>query len=424
MVSCAKPVILGRLDAVQKTHIPRDQEGPLPTSSAARIRRAAFIRASTVFAVGTLLLGAFAPTAAADGGLEVTTAYPAVAVAPGSKVSFDLTVSSTRAGDVALGVDSVPTGWTATLHGGGFVVDGVSAGPGANATVRLDVSVPGDATASTQTLRVNASLGSTRDVLPIGIRVDAGAAGDITITTNTPTLTGPSNGNFPFALTLNNDTAQDVTVSATASVTDHADWEVKAEIAGQEQAASTVVEAGGTTSINVTATPPENAPAGDYQVHVEVKAGEQTIPGDFGVTLTGSYSMTVTTPGQLLSAHGSAGGATKQDFIITNTGTAPITNVKLTATPPTAWDVTFEPETVESVAPGDFATISATITPSGDAIAGDYQISFAGASDQADASAAVRFTVETSPIWALVGIGLIAAILVGLFYVFRTYGRR
>ena len=39
-------------------------------------------------------------------------------------------------------------------------------------------------------------------------------------------------------------------------------------------------------------------------------------------------------------------------------------------------------------------------------------------------SAQIRFTVETSPIWALVGIALIALILGGLFYVFRTYGRR
>lgn len=396
----------------------------MPTIFAAPIARAAVTRVTTVLAVGAVLFGALAPTVAADDGLEITTPYPAVAVAPGSKVSFDLTVSSTRAGNVAISIDGVPTGWTATLHGGGFVVDGVTAGPGANATVRLDVSVPGEATASTQTLRVTASLGSIRDVLPIGIRVDAEAAGDISITTTTPTLTGASNATFPFALTLNNDTAQDVTVSATAAVTDHPDWEVKAEIAGQEQAASTVVEAGSTTSINVTATPPENAPAGTYTVSVEVKAGEQTIPGEFGVELTGSYSMTVTTPGQLLSAHGSAGSATQQDFIITNTGTAPITNAKLTATPPTDWDVTFAPESIQSIAPGDTATIKATITPSGEAIAGDYQIRFAGASDQADAEAAMRFTIETSPIWALVGIGVIAAILAGLFYVFRTYGRR
>jgi uncharacterized membrane protein len=32
--------------------------------------------------------------------------------------------------------------------------------------------------------------------------------------------------------------------------------------------------------------------------------------------------------------------------------------------------------------------------------------------------------VETSPLWAFIGIGIIVLILVGLFYVFRTYGRR
>jgi uncharacterized membrane protein len=33
-------------------------------------------------------------------------------------------------------------------------------------------------------------------------------------------------------------------------------------------------------------------------------------------------------------------------------------------------------------------------------------------------------TVDTSPIWAIVGLLLIAAVIGGLFYVFRTYGRR
>ena len=60
-------------------------------------------------------------------------------------------------------------------------------------------------------------------------------------------------------------------------------------------------------------------------------------------------------------------------------------------------------------------------------MAGDYVITFNGRRGRgrgASASAAIRFTVETSPIWAFVGIGLIVLILGGLFYVFRTYGRR
>jgi uncharacterized membrane protein len=402
------------------------EEGPrLSTSLTQRHARAraAVRRTAIVAATTALLFGALVPTVAADNGLEVTTAYPAVAVAPGSKVSFDLKVTSEREANIGLAISGVPSGWTATLHGGGFVIDGVAAGPGADGTARLDVNVPADATASTQTITVTASGGGREDVLPISVRVDAAAAGDITITTDKPSLTGSSNDTFPFALTLHNDTAQDVTVSATASVTDQPDWDVKAEIAGSEQAASTVVEAGSTTSINVTADPPDSAPAGQYAVHVEVTAGDQQIPGDFTVELTGSYSMTLETPTGNLSAHGGAGSATQQQFIVTNTGTATIENVTLAATPPTGWDVTFDQPTI-SVPVDAPVTVTATITPSGEAVAGDYVITFNANSDQADASAQVRFTVETSPLWAFIGIGIIGLILLGLFYVFRTYGRR
>ena len=153
--------------------------------------RAAVRRTAIVAATATLLLGALVPTVAAADGLSVTTAYPAVAVAPGAKASFDLKVTSTVQGNVALTVSGVPTGWTATLHGGGFVVDGVLAGPGIDATVRLDVQVPGDAQQANQALTVQAKQGGRSDILPISIRVNSNAAGDITVTTNTPSLTGP-----------------------------------------------------------------------------------------------------------------------------------------------------------------------------------------------------------------------------------------
>ncbi|MFL5727242.1 MAG: NEW3 domain-containing protein [Chloroflexota bacterium] len=364
------------------------------------------------------------PAVAADNGLEVTTAYPAIAVAPGAKASFDLKVTSTRQGNVALSMSGVPEGWTASLHGGGNVVDGVLAGPGVDATVRLDVQVPGTAAEASQTITVKASESGRTDELPISVRVNAGAAGDIKVDTNTPALTGSSNGSFPFALTVHNDTAQDVTVSATAAVTDHPDWQVKTEIAGESQAASTVVTAAGTASVNVTVTPPENAPAGDYAVHVEVKAGEQTIPGDFKITITGSYSLTLSTPDQVLSGSGGAGSAKSQQFVVTNTGTAPLEAVKMTATTPSDWTVKFDQETVPTVAPGESATVTAAITPSGNAVTGDYNITIRAANDQANQDATYRFTVETSPIWAIVSLLVIVAIIGGLAWVFRTYGRR
>jgi uncharacterized membrane protein len=70
-------------------------------------------------------------------------------------------------------------------------------------------------------------------------------------------------------------------------------------------------------------------------------------------------------------------------------------------------------------------TVTAHITPTTDAIAGDYTISFRATSTESDnKSADIRFTVEASIVGALIGIALIAAAIGGLFWVFRRYGRR
>jgi uncharacterized membrane protein len=36
----------------------------------------------------------------------------------------------------------------------------------------------------------------------------------------------------------------------------------------------------------------------------------------------------------------------------------------------------------------------------------------------------IRTTVQTSPLWGFIGLGLIALVIIGLGWVFRRYGRR
>jgi uncharacterized membrane protein len=394
----------------------------LPTSLIARARRPAIALA----AAAVLLVGLVPAVGAADS-LAVTTPYPSIAVAPGSNASFDLTVTAPSSGTVDLSVSGAPTGWKATLHGGGFVVSGVTAAPGKPGTARLDVDVPADTTATKATITVEAKLGSQRASLVIQVGVDATVAGDITLTTSSPTLTGSSDSPFTFDLTLQNGSAEDQTVSASA--TGPAGWTIQTKLA-QANAASTVVKAGSSTTITVTATPPDAAPAGHSDLTVTATAGTKTITGKLGIDITGTYTMTMSTPGDLLSAHGSAGSPSNLTLEIKNTGTAAITGVTPTGTPPTGWTVTFDPKTLDSVAPGETKNFTATITPSAEAVAGDYVVSFSASSAATDTIAAaksnadIRYTVETSPLWALVGIGVIVAIVIALFYVFRTYGRR
>jgi uncharacterized membrane protein len=382
------------------------------------------VRVASALIAASVVMSLFAAPVAADDGLEITTPFPAVAVAPGSKVSFDLIVTSVRNAEVALSLAGVPDGWTASLLGGGNVVDGVSVGPDTDGEVRLDVDVPAEATETTGEIRVTGRGGGATDVLTVRVRVDAAAAGDVSLTTSTPALTGAADASFTFDLQFSNDTAQDVTLSVAA--VGQPGWEVSPTLTGETNAASTVVEAGATQAVSVAVTAPDGVAAGGYPIQVTATAGDRQVTQDLTIEITGSYSLTLSTPNDVLSASGSAGSVTTQQFEITNTGTAPITAVELTASAPTNWEVTFEPASIAAIAPGATEPITASITPSGEAVAGDYQVDFTAnaAETSATDSAAVRFTVETSPLWALIGLGLIVLILAGLGYVFRTYGRR
>lgn len=396
----------------------------MPTSLIARARRPAIALA----AAAVLLVGLVPAVAAADT-LSVTTPYPSIAVAPGSNASFDLTVAVPSTGTVDLAVTGVPTGWKATLHGGGFVVNGVNAAPGKPGTARLDVDVPAATTVTKGSMTVEARLGSQRASLAITVGVDAAVAGDITLTTASDTLTGSSDSPFTFDLTLNNGSSEDQTVSATA--TGPTDWAISTKLA-QANAASIVVKAGSTTTITVSATPPPGAPAGQTDLDVAVTAGTKTIPGKLHVQITGTFTLTLGTPNDLVSAHGPAGSGTTQQVVVKNTGTGPLSNVKMTATKPTNWDVTFDAanDTIPTIPAGQEVTVTATIKPAGEAVTGDYKVTISGASDAAAGATAatgdlaMTFTVETSPLWLLAGFGLIVVILAALFYVFRTYGRR
>jgi uncharacterized membrane protein len=382
--------------------------------------------------VGSMAVVVVMPSgvAAADP-LTVFTPYPAVSVAPGSKVSFTLTVKSNVRRQVALAVSGVPSGWSATLYGGGYVIDAVTADPSTTSPeVRLDVTVPAETTTKTARIAVTGSSGSLSDRLALTVGVNTEAGGSVDLKTDFPALQGPASGTFSFSLTLSNNTPQDLTFALSAQ--GPAGWTVTAHPSSQEQASSTTVNAGSTATVSVSANPPDAVTAGDYPITVTASSGPQTVDAKLGVTIVGDYKLTLTTPDGRLNANGTAGSQISRSLSIHNDGSAPLNGVKVSATPPNGWKVTFSPsDTIDQVAPGQDGQVTALITPSGDAVAGDYVVSFSASAasegssgNAATASQEIRVTVETSLVWGLVGLLLIAAVLAGLFWVFRTYGRR
>jgi uncharacterized membrane protein len=378
-------------------------------------------RGAALPAAFLLLMVALAP-ASAGGGLTLSTPFPGVSVAAGSDVSFDIAVTAAANTRVALSVSGVPDGWTALLRGGGFVVSAVQTDAAGNATVELSVDVPADAAAGTSRITVSGSGGGTAS-LALDVEVSEEAAGSVTMTTDVPSLRGSAGTTFPFTLTLHNDTTQDETFAVNA--TGPEGWVVNATLSGQEQAASAIIEAGATSNISVSADAPDTAEAGSYTLQVQATVGDQSIPAELTVEITGTNLLTLTTPDQSLSNRGSAGGTINQQLVVINDGTADLSNVVITATTPRDWTVTYDPaDTLATLAAGESATVTAAIVPSNDAIAGDYVVTFSVAGGDVSDDVEIRVTIETSPIWGFVGIGLIVAVLGGLWWVFRTYGRR
>jgi uncharacterized membrane protein len=374
---------------------------------------------ATILAI--VALSVLGPPALAADTLSVTTPYPSIVIGPGSKATFDLTVKTSTAARVDLAVSGAPSGWTAALRGGGFEVRAVQTNGTDATTVSVDVTVPDTATGSAKIVVTATGLGQTV-TLPLDVKVDAAAAGDVTMTTDVPAQKGTASSTFTFSLQVQNSTAQDLTLSVSAQGPDG--WTVDAKLNAESQAASAIVKAGSSSGVTVTANPPSDVVAGAYPITVTATAGTKQVQQALEVDVTGSYTMTMTTPNSVLSASGSVGGVTEQQFVVTNTGSAPITNVAMTATAPTNWKIEFDQASIPTVNPNTPVTVTAKITPSSDAITGDYQITFKATGDQANASQDFRFTVETGIEWLVIGLGLIVLVGLGVWWIFRRYGRR
>lgn len=377
-------------------------------------------------AVMAITLGAVAqteePAPPPPDELTLVTPYPAVAVEPGDQVSFALTLGAPRTTAVALSAEGTPEGWTAAFRGGGFELDSVMVGPDIASEVEFSVTVPADATEGTVELAVTAEGGGDTVTLPLQIRVSVAAGGEVTLTPDFPGLRAPAGETVTFDVTIRNDTPSDYQFELDAA--GPAGWQVSAEPASEAQAATLGVEAGEMETIRVEATSPAQAEAGQYPVTLQARAGDVEVSTELIVEVVGSFSMELSTTEQRLNADVTVGSSSDLGLVVTNTGTAPLTGVTMTATPPSGWEVSFDTPQVASIPAGESVVVTATITPSEEAVAGDYVVSFSADAEEATDSVEIRTTVTPSAVWGLLGVALIALTLAGLAFVFRRFGRR
>ena len=387
------------------------------------------MRLVRAFMAAALVVMAIAPTAVLAQGLTMVTAFPAVVADPGATVRFPVTVTTDTPERVDLTIVTQPDGWEISLRGAGSTVSAVSTAANPEVAGQIsgeftaEVTVPEDVAAGINEVVIEGrSESGQTEQLTLDITTEELQAGSVAMSADFPSLRGSTSSTFRFGLTLTNSTNTQLTFGLESQAP--AGWTVDARPSGETQAATVVVDAGADAQVDVTVQAPATAQADTYPIVVRAVSGAITAETPLSVEITGSFSMSLDTSDGRLNARVSSGSPTILNLVLENTGTAPITGVNMTATPPSGWTVTFDQDTIEQIAPGAQATAQANITPTADALAGDYIITFRASSDDANDSIEVRTTVETSPLGYVIGIGVLIAVAIGLFFVFQRYGRR
>ena len=380
------------------------------------------------FIVGLLALAA--PASAVDAnrdikGLYLLTDYPALTVQPGttSTVNLKLRNYALAPERLSLSVSDVPQGWTATLLGGGQPV--AAAMPATDDSVSLDlrVEVPKDAQIGTHTLTVNADGATSHASLPVAVSLAKDLPAKLTLQSQLPELRGSSRSSFEYTLTIKNDSGKKLLASLAAEAPPNFDTSFT-EAYGTQQLTAIPVDAGKTKDVKLKVTPPDTVDAGHYTVTARVAAEDARAETQVTLDISGQPKLTLAGRDGLLSARATAGTEASIPVVVTNTGTAPAENIQLSGSAPNGWKVSFEPKTIDRIAPNEHKEVQALLSPPSKAIAGDYVTSLTATSHGENGHADFRVTVTTSTLWGVAGIGIIGAALLIMVGAVARFGRR
>lgn len=383
-------------------------------------------RLFVVAALAAAILVSFCLPAFAASTLEMSTAYPGQTVKAGTDVTINLDLNNggAESESAALSIVSIPDGWSGYFSGDSTEISKAYIAAGQTTGVAFNVKVPADAKEGSYQVvlqaKSDAGLVST---LPLDLTVNEEQAGSSTLSVEYPSQEGSATTSFNFSATLANQTLNTQSYSLSAKYPEG--WSVSYTPTGEStQVAAISVDSQKSQGLSVTVKPAENVQAGDYTVSLVASSANETLTSDLTVTISETYALAMTTQSGVLSFDAHANKPSSVTLEITNNSNVALENVNLTSSVPDGWTATFSQATIDKIDAGATVEVTATVTPSKDAMSGDYSATITAASSQTSTSADFRITVKTETVWGIVGIALIVVMIGGIYLVFRKYGRR
>jgi uncharacterized membrane protein len=356
-------------------------------------------------------------------GLMFFTSYPAQEMAIGEGITFPLVLRTDDAPQTArFELNDLPDGWTATFKGGGRVIEAAYVEPDNDTKVDLRVDAPAEVKPGSYQFTVIAQ--GERDLLelPIELVVKDKLPPGLSLKVDLPTLKGSPSTTFRYNATLKNEGDQDMSVNLVADAP--SGLQVSFKLSGQE-VTDIPLAANESKRVDIEAKPYLDLPAGQYPVNVLAQSSEAQASIQVTAEVTGQPDLQVSAPDGRLSGEAYVGDTTPLKLVVQNNGSAPVRDIKLSASQPNGWQVEFEPGQIAELDAGKQVEVTANVQPADQAIAGDYVVTVrAQPEDGASKSADFRITVLTSTLWGITGVGLIAIAVVVVGLTVMRFGRR
>ena len=365
------------------------------------------------------------PSPEAIKGLYLTTDFPAVQIRAGEETTLPLTIYNYGLPPqrTAVTIADKPADWKADVEGSGKPVSAAFVDYDGRASLNLKLNIPATAKAGDYKITIKADGDDAKSALPISIRLAEPLAAKLTATPKFPVLRGSPKSSFDFNVAVKNESGADMTVNLRVDAPSGFTTTFKEGYSTQE-ITSLSIKANESKDITVAVKPGPRAPAGETPIMLAIAGDKATVQAKLALDISGQPAITVTGQDERLSGEATAGQERSIPLVIRNNGTASARGVSLSATPPSGWKIAFDPKEVPEIAAGEEQKVSALMTPSAKAIAGDYMVSVRASGDGVSESANYRVTVTTSTLWGVTGIAVIIAALLVLVGAVGRFGRR
>lgn len=348
------------------------------------------------------------------------TPWTRISVPPGESIDYavDIINNSKEIKNVEISIVGLARGWNYDLKAGSYNVSQISILPGEKKSFSLKVEVPLKVNKGSYHFRIVAG-GSVE--LPLTVIVSQQGTFKTEFSTQQANMQGNNTATFSFQADLKNLTADNQLYALMAEAP--RGWNVSFS-SDYKKVTSVSIDAAGNKNITIDVDPPDMVEAGTYKIPVRAVTSSTSASLDLEVVITGTYSMSLSTPTGLLSTSITAGDQKRIELIIRNTGSSLLKDVDLSSETPSNWDVTFDPKKVDNIMAGGTAQVYATIKASKKAIAGDYVTNIEAKTPEVSSKASFRVSVRTPMLQGWIGIFIIIIALGSVYYLFRKYGRR